>query len=246
MLISFSGGVDSGLLAVLAREVLGDRMRCVLLTSPVVPASAVKQALRIADEYGLALDVLPVPVMDCISFLKNPVDRCYHCKKVAAAVLREYARDKGLSCVADGANVSDTGEHRPGLRAASEEGILHPFIDAGITKEEIRTIVRERGLGFWNKPSAACLASRIPYGDEITEEKLRMIERAEEILAGHGYSQIRVRLHGNIARIEVPEADLPRVVQERAVLTGALKPLGFSYVTLDLEGYRSGSMDEVL
>jgi len=143
-------------------------------------------------------------------------------------------------------NISDMAEYRPGLAASTEEGIIHPFIESGITKKEIREIAREYGLSVWQKPSAACLSSRIPYGEEITREKLRMIEEAEAFLAGQGFGQVRVRLHGTIARIEVHKEEMEKILDMQPAVVRKLRSIGFSYVTLDLEGYRSGSMDEVL
>ena len=246
MLVAYSGGVDSTLLAAVAREVLGEKTRCVLLDSPVVPRAAVEQAQEIACELGLGLDIIAVPQMSNAEFLKNPADRCYHCKKISAVSLKKRAADLGLGCIEDGINISDTGEHRPGLRASTEEGILHPFIEAGITKQDIRDIARELGLLVWQKPSAACLASRIPYGDAITAGKLQRIEEAEAFLAGLGIGQLRVRLHGNLARIEVHKEDTGKILEQQSAVVRHFKSLGFVYVTLDLEGYRSGSMDEVL
>jgi uncharacterized protein len=246
MLVAYSGGVDSTLLAVVAREVLKEKTRCVLLDSPAVPRAEFVQAQEIARGYGLGLDIIEIPLMSNAEFRMNPADRCYHCRKISAGFLKKSAAELGLACIADGINVSDTGEHRPGLRASTEEGIVHPFIEAGITKGDIRDIARELSLSVWQKPSAACLASRIPYGDAITAGKLRRIEDAEAYLTSLGFGQLRVRLHGDLARIEVHKEDREKILEQQSVLVKKLKDLGFAYVTLDLEGYRSGSMDEVL
>ena len=246
MLVAFSGGVDSTLLAALARQLLGERSRCVLIDSPVVPRSAVEQAQQIARELRLSLDIIRVPQMEHEEFCKNPSNRCYFCKKISAEYLKKRAGELGLACIADGINVSDLGEHRPGLTASTEEGIIHPFIESGITKQDIRAIAKECGLPVWQKPSAACLSSRIPYGDPITPEKLRRIEEAEAFLAGLGIGQLRVRVHGNMARIEVHKEEMGRILDQQDSVAAKLRAIGFSYVTLDLEGYRSGSMDEVL
>ena len=246
LLIAFSGGADSSLLAAIAREVLGDRCRALLLESPVVPGAAIRQAQETAADLGIPLEVIPVPLMEEENFLANPADRCYFCKKISARILKERARELGLACVADGTSASDLGEHRPGIRAGSEEGIVHPFVEAGMTKEDIRAVARRRGCVFWNKPSDACLASRIPYGERITAERLRMIEDAEGYLHILGFTQVRVRLHGGIARIEVIPEEMEKLLKERAVIVNAFRSIGFRYVTVDLGGYRTGSMDEVL
>ena len=246
MLVSYSGGVDSTLLAVLARDILGDRSRSVFLDSPLVPRAAVADAKKIADDLGITLDIIEVPHMDYENFRKNPPERCYYCKKISAVHLKETAKKYDLAFIADGINVSDLGEHRPGLTAATEEGIIHPFILAGITKEEIRQIARDYGLAVWQKPSAACLSSRVPYGDEITLNNLRMIEEAEVFLAGQGFTQFRVRLHGRVARIEVLPADFGKVLTIREDILHRFREIGISYAALDLAGYRSGSMDEIL
>ena len=246
LLVAFSGGTDSTRLAALAREALGEKIRCVLLDSPVVPRSEVDDAKRIAADLGLALNIIAVPHLEDNTFTSNLEDRCYHCKKISAVFLKKRAAELGLACIADGMNVSDTREHRPGLRASTEEGIIHPFIECGCTKQDIRDIAREMGLPVWQKPSAACLSSRIPYGDRITKEGLRMIEEAEAFLKESGFGQLRVRLHGNTARIEVHKEEMGRILEQKDLIAARLRSLGFSYITLDLEGYRSGSMDEVL
>jgi uncharacterized protein len=246
LLIAFSGGVDSSLLAAIAREVLGDRCRAVLLESPLVPRAAIMGARETAAELGVPLEVIPLPVLEDEGVLRNPPDRCYHCRRISARVLSTRARELGLASVADGTSASDLGEHRPGLRAAAEEGILHPLAEAGLTKEDIRAIARRRGHGFWNRPSAACLASRIAYGEDLSIVKLRLIEEAEALLHALGFTQARVRLHGEVARIEVMPGEMEKLWKEREQILGALTGMGFTYVTADLAGYRSGSMDEVL
>ncbi|MDI6719092.1 MAG: ATP-dependent sacrificial sulfur transferase LarE [Methanomicrobiales archaeon] len=245
LLVSCSGGVDSSLLADIAREVLGERYVCVLLDSPLVPRRTLREARRTARELGLQLEVIPLPILESEEFRRNPKNRCYICKKVSARLLKERARERGLSAVADGVNVADLGKHRPGIAACDEEGICHPFVEAGISKEDIRRIARERNLPFWDMPSSACLASRIPYGEEITAEKLERIEAAEEFLRDHGFGQVRVRVHGPLARIEVEPAAMERLFAMRAEVVRAFEDLGFVYVTLDLRGFRSGSMDAV-
>ena len=247
LLVAYSGGVDSSLLAALAVRALGkEGVRCVLLDSPLVPRREVEEAKEVAGRLGLPLEVVAFPVLDDETFRANRPDRCYTCKKASARLLKELARREGIDTVADGTNVSDLGAYRPGLAASDEEGICHPLAGAGATKADIRRIARECGLPFWNKPSAACLATRTPYGDEVTEEVLGRIEAAEEVLHDRGFRQVRVRAHGDVARIEVPSDELERLFALRDEVTAALRRIGFAYVALDLAGYRSGSMDEVL
>ena len=247
VLIACSGGVDSSLLAALAVRALGkERVRCILLDSPLVPRREVEEAREVADRLSLPLEIVAFPVLDDETFRANRPDRCYTCKKASARLLKELARREGIETVADGTNASDLGTYRPGLAASDEEGICHPLAGAGATKADIRRIARECGLPFWNKPSAACLATRIPYGDEVTEEVLGRIEAAEDLLHDRGFRQVRVRAHGDVARIEVPSDELERLFALRDEVTAALRRIGFAYVALDLAGYRSGSMDEVL
>jgi len=246
LLVAFSGGVDSSLLAATAREVLGDRCLAVLLESPVVPRAEVQEARKTAAEIGIPLEVIPLPVMEEESFRRNPPDRCYYCKRLSARVLKGRAQELGLAAVADGTSASDLGEHRPGIRAGREEGIVHPLMEAGLSKGDIRAIAKRRGFGFWKRPSAACLASRIPYGEEINAEKLRMVGKGEELLRGLGFTQVRVRIHGPVARIEVNPEEMERLWKERERILASFRSIGFPYVTMDLAGYRSGSMNEVL
>ena len=246
VLVSYSGGVDSALLAVISREVLGDRMACAFLDGPLIPRTAAAEARAIAARYDLPLAVLPFDPLGVPAVAANPPDRCYHCKKALAPLLKREAAARGLGTVVDGVNCSDYAEHRPGLAACSEEGVEHPFVRAGVTKAEIREIARSLGLSFAEKPSAACLASRVPYGDPLTPALLATVEEAEEALRRLGFSHGRVRAHGRLARVEVPAADLVRALEAAPRLVSALKAAGFAYVTLDLEGYRPGAMDEVL
>lgn len=246
VLVSYSGGVDSALLASIAHDVLGDRASCAILDSPVLPRRALEDARSIAERIGIACAILPDPILCCKEFADNPPDRCYFCKKKGAALLRDHARLAGAEVIVDGLNLSDCDQHRPGIKASDEEGIRHPFIEAGIMKEEIRVIAREMDLPFWNKPSEACLSSRIVYGDPITEQKLARVEAAENILKDYGLSQVRVRVHGELARIEILQFEFEILFPYRDEIVHKLKDLGFYYITLDLEGFRSGSMDEVL
>ncbi len=184
--------------------------------------------------------------MENEEFRKNSPNRCYICKKQSARILREQAEKMGISNIADGINASDLNEYRPGLQASNEEKLIHPFLSLGIQKAEIRQIAQEGGFDFWSKPSSSCLASRIPYGEKITVEKLKMVENAENILHDLGFSNLRVRLHGKIARIELIPEEFEKAVKIRHRIVELLQDCGFSYITLDLKGYRSGSMDEVL
>lgn len=246
VLVAFSGGVDSSLLAIVATEVLGDRALCVILDMEVVPRSELRQAVDLAEFMGLNYRVAKCSLLGEMRFTENPPTRCYICKKACIKVLKRIAEDEGISCIADGVNLSDYEDYRPGIAACDEEGIWHPFVNAKISKADIRAICREMDLAFWNKPSAACLASRIPYGDKITEEMLTRVEQAEDLLKALGFLQARVRSHCMIARIEVPKGDMERVLASGEEIVKGLKELGFQYVTLDLQGFRSGSMNEVL
>ncbi len=247
MAILFSGGVDSSLLAVIARKVLGENHICILLDSPLVPESAVNSARKIADENSLELHILNFNPLEDQDIRKNPKNRCYHCKKKIIQTAKEYASSCGFTIIADGTNVSDTHTLRPGIAACREEGIFRPFVSAGISKADIRQIARQEKYDFWDLPSSACLASRIPYGEMLDSEKLGKVEQGEDILHRMGFLQCRMRLHdcGTLASIEVPSEQIPKIVLKKDEMIRQLKTIGLTHVCLDLEGYRSGSMDEI-
>jgi uncharacterized protein len=244
VLVSYSGGVDSTVLAVVSRQVLGPDSRCALLHSPLIPRRTFKNALSRARALGLDCDVIPFPILDYKRFVENREDRCYICKKVSSHILKDRASEFGKACVIDGVQLSDMNGYRPGLAACDEERIVHPLSEAGMTKEDVRNTARGYGFDFWDNPSSACLASRIPYGEKITVERLEMIEKAEDILQDLGFHQVRVRTHGTIARIEVLPDQFGRLLTIRETVTSAFERIGYDYVTLDLEGFRSGSMDK--
>ncbi|MEI8002811.1 MAG: ATP-dependent sacrificial sulfur transferase LarE [Methanothrix sp.] len=246
LLVAYSGGVDSSLLAKVAHEVLCDKSLAVILESETMPRSELLQAIALAKSLGLNYQVAEFSIMSEEQFLKNPATRCYFCKKKSAAVLKSIAAAQGISCIADGVNLSDYRDYRPGIAAGDEEGIWHPFVDSAITKEDIRALAHSLGLSVWNKPSSACLSSRIPYGELITQENLRMVAEAEEYLKSLGFGQLRVRAHGRLARIELQKPDMASAIDGCDEIAKMLKTIGFDYVTLDLEGFRSGSMNEVL
>jgi uncharacterized protein len=246
LLVAYSGGVDSSLLAKVANDVLGESALAVILDSETLARSELEQSREQAKSLGLNFRVAKFSILTDDEFAKNPATRCYICKKKSAAVLKNIARENGIKCIADGVNISDYQDFRPGIQACNEEGIWHPFVESGITKEDIRTLAHSLGLAVWDKPSSACLSSRIPYGERITEGNLGMVEEAEEYLESLGFGQLRVRAHGRTARIELLKSDAQRALNERDEIVLRLKGIGFKYVTLDLEGFRTGSMNEVL
>ncbi len=248
VLVSFSGGLDSALVAMLAYEQLGDKAVALTVDSETLPRSELKAAKRIAAEIGIKHLIVKTSALENKLFTENPTDRCYHCKREEVELLKEIAKEENITYIADGLNTSDFNEHRPGIRASNEGGIWHPLVEADVSKSDLREIAREIGLSIWAKPSSACLSSRIPYGEKITEEKLKHIELGEEFLRSLGFKQLRVRSHGSMARIEVEENEIKRLTENdiRKKIFDNFKRIGFQYVTLDIKGYRTGSMDEVL
>ncbi|MGD0057461.1 MAG: ATP-dependent sacrificial sulfur transferase LarE [Methanomassiliicoccales archaeon] len=240
--VAFSGGVDSTLLLKVAHEVLGDKVIAVTSASETFASWEEREAVALANIIGVRIRFVHSKEMEDDCFVNNPPDRCYYCKKSLFAEIRRIAEGEGIAEIADGNNADDLQHHRPGKKASEEMGVRSPLAEAGLTKNEIRSISREMGLRTADKPQNACLASRIPYDEKITLEKLVMIETAEDRLRSLGLAQLRVRHHGLIARIEVPEEAIEIVAKKRGEIVRALKDVGFIYVTLDLEGFRSGSM----
>ncbi|MBC7345896.1 MAG: ATP-dependent sacrificial sulfur transferase LarE [Clostridia bacterium] len=246
VVVAFSGGVDSSLLAFVASSVLGARALAVTAASPLYPWQEIEEAVRPAGCLGLRHLLLPLNVLNRPEFVANPPDRCYYCKQELFGRLWEVARRHGLAWVVEGTNVDDRRDFRPGRRAAKEMGVRQPLEEVGLTKEEIRVLARRLGLGVWNKPAMACLASRLPYGEKITPARLAMVAEAEAFLGQLGLRQVRVRSHGSLARLEVLPAEISLLLRHREEIITRLKEIGYIYVTADLEGYRAGSMNAVL
>ncbi len=248
VVVAFSAGVDSTLLAAVANEVLGDRALAVTSASASVPPREVEEARQYARQMGLRHRVVVTREFNNPEYLANPVNRCYFCKTELYGELVEIARAEGYRHVANGLNADDLGDYRPGLIAAREQAIRSPLLEAGLTKAEIRAISQVLGVPTWDKPALACLSSRIPYGQVITVEKLTRIDQAEQYLRGLGFRDVRVRHHEQLARIELSASEMPRLFEANLYreVAAKLKSLGFLYVTLDLQGFRSGSMNEAL
>ncbi|MEX1252912.1 MAG: ATP-dependent sacrificial sulfur transferase LarE [Dehalococcoidia bacterium] len=246
--VAFSGGVDSTFVAAAAFDALGERALAMTGISPSIPESEVAEARDLARLIGIAHEGLETHEMDRDGYVENSAQRCYHCKTELYGLLAGLARERGFAYVVDGCNVDDLGDHRPGRVAASEHGVRSPLIEAGLTKDEIRALSHERGLPTWDKPAMACLSSRIPYGTEVTVEALQRISDAEAFLRSLGIRQLRVRHHDDVARIELEPDDIAVLLdaQTRQRVVERLKELGYKYVTVDLAGFRSGSLNEVL
>ena len=246
VIVAFSGGVDSAYLAWAATRVLGGAALCVTADSPSYPDHHRQLALRIARDFGLHHEVIQTAEMERAEYRANPVNRCYYCKQELYGVLSRVASARGGAAIVDGSNADDRSDYRPGRQAARECGVRSPLDEADLTKEDIRALSYAAGLPTWDEPASACLSSRIPYHSEVTDEKLRMIERAEAVLRELGFRVCRVRHHDALARLEIGRDELPRAldpaIRERIVRD--LRALGYEHVTIDLQGYRMGSLNE--
>ncbi len=247
-LIAFSGGVDSAYLAFAAHQVLGKRARCVTALSPAVSALQRKIAVDFAQQYGLNHHLVETREMENPNYTGNPSNRCYFCKTELYRQLEQLREQWSVEVIFDGSNVDDISDYRPGRKAVRERGVVSPLIEVEIHKEEIRALSRRQGLPTWDQPAMPCLSSRFPYGVQITEEKLGQVERAEAFLRDLGLCNFRVRHHENLARIEVDRSEMARLLDPQLFqqISSHLKSIGYDYVTLDLEGFRSGSLNEAL
>ena len=245
VVVAYSGGTDSALVATAAVRALGDRALAVTAVSPSLAPGELEEARRVASAVRIRHRTVRTHEVDNPAYLANGVDRCYHCKTELYDVLARVAEDAGGALVVSGANLDDLGDVRPGLRAAEEHGVRHPLVEVGLSKSDVRAAARELGVPTWDKPASACLSSRIAFGVRISVEELSKVGRAERVLKDLGFAQCRVRVHGEVARVEVELSELSRLAEPgvRDHVVQALRELGYRYVTLDLEGFRSGSMN---
>jgi uncharacterized protein len=245
-LVAFSGGADSALVLKIAADELGPKARALTAVSPTMARRERQLAVEFAAQVGVELEVVESHELERPGFRQNPTDRCYHCKAELLDLARPRADELGLVEVLLGTNTDDLGDHRPGLAASNERGAKHPLVEAGLSKAEVRALSKKLGLATWDKPQLACLSSRFPYGTEITDERLLRVDRFEEGLHDLGFRQLRVRFHDTIARLEIEDKDLGRALELRQQIAQLGKSCGFTYVALDLEGFRSGAMNETL
>ena len=248
LIVAYSGGVDSAFLAHIASDVLGSRVLCVTADSPSYPDRHRRMARDLAERFGFHHEIIHTAELERPEYRANPANRCYYCKHELYSHLTEIARERRIAVIADGSNADDRGDYRPGRQAARVFGVRSPLDDVGLTKEEIRELSRRAGLPTWDEPASACLSSRIPYFSEVTDEKLRTIERAEEILRDLGFRICRVRHHDTIARIELGRDEMPRALEAEmaATIDRELRALGYQHVVVDLRGYRLGSLNDAL
>ncbi len=239
--VAFSGGVDSSFLLHRAHKAVKSGVIAITIRTPYIPVREITEAIEFTEKYGIRHKIVDIAFPEIIKH--NPIERCYLCKKTLFTQLLEFAKTNNFKHVIDGTNADDSGDFRPGMKALKEMGIRSPLLEAGLTKKEIRELSRTEGLEFWDKPAMACLLTRIPYDTEIKEGTLRMIEAAENILLDRGYPGTRVRVHGDVARIECIPGFMEKMIRnpEREEITSSLKKIGFRFVSLDLEGYRTGS-----
>jgi uncharacterized protein len=248
LIVAYSGGVDSAFLAWVAHEVLGDAMRAVIADSASLARTQLEEALGFAREHKIPIEVVQTRELENPDYVRNDSSRCFHCKDELFTVLEGYREGRGLNAIAYGVNSDDQGDFRPGQQAAREHHVLAPLLEAGLTKAEIRQLAQQAGLQVWDKPASACLSSRMEYGRAVTPEALRVIEQGEDAVRALGFRQFRVRHHGDIVRIEIARDELGRALTEEMAseFAAIFKSLGFKFVTLDLEGFRSGSMNQLL
>lgn len=248
LLVAYSGGTDSAYLAYAAHQALGDNMLAVIADSASLPRAELAAALDFAAQHDIPLQILHTEELENPDYQRNDSKRCFHCKDELFTCMESERESRGFLHIAYGMNLDDRGEFRPGQQAAAQHHAVAPLVTAELTKAEIRQLAHEAGLQLWDKPASACLASRIEYGRPVTRENLSQVEQAEEALHALGFQQVRVRHHGDLARIEISRPELPRALSLETLdrITAALSPLGFLYVTLDTQGYRSGSMNDIL
>ena len=244
--VAFSSGVDSTFLLKVAKDVLGDNVIAVTARSCSFPERELNEANAFCEKEGIRHIIVDSEELGIEGFRHNPTNRCYLCKHELFTKIGKIAEENNINCVAEGSNMDDNGDYRPGLQAVAELGVKSPLRYAELTKDEIRLLSKEMGLPTWNKQSFACLSSRFVYGEEISEEKLRMVDKAEQFLLDNGFHQVRVRIHGNIARIEILPDEFEDLLKIREETAKTFRELGFAYVTMDLTGYRMGSMNEVI
>ncbi len=248
LLVAYSGGVDSAFLAYEAHRVLGDRMLAVIADSPSLAREHLRDAIAFANEHGIPVEVISTNEMENPEYVRNDAQRCFYCKDELFSIMERFREERGFAAIAYGVNLDDQGDYRPGQNAARQHGVAAPLLEAELTKADVRALAQQANLRVWDKPASACLSSRIEYGRPVTREALAQVEAGEDALRALGFRQFRVRHHGQIVRIEIASSEMTRALDATmsAEFVGIFKALGFEYVTLDLQGFRSGSMNAVL